>query len=260
LRDEVPKGIDEVISRCLNIDPKERFTDVAELAVALAPFGRESAVKDAEEIIRVLDAARRRANSPDAMPDTQRVESELSRVRRRVSRITGAARRRRNRIAFVVAAAVAIGLGAGAFRMRRPATVADAWTTVATRIGISSAPSAEPTPQTLTPSAVTTLAAPTPVASAEIAPAAKTPATTVLSPVGSTAANVAPPVQRATPSRAPDFPKPPSVSRAKDIAGGDLFGEPNPMSASTTTPSIEPSPAPTATTPAASGSLFEDRH
>lgn len=39
LAPDVPPGLDVVVRRCLAKDPNERFTDVAELARALAPFG-----------------------------------------------------------------------------------------------------------------------------------------------------------------------------------------------------------------------------
>lgn len=98
LRDDVPAGVDAVIARCLRIDPRERFGDVAELAVKLAPFGGASASRWVEEVIRVLAAARRRANHAEATPDTHPVEPERSIANHHISRITGSAAQRRRKV------------------------------------------------------------------------------------------------------------------------------------------------------------------
>ena len=65
VRPELPEELDEVLLKCLRVDPSDRYVDVAELAVALAPFGDENAATRAESIARVLDASRARGQGVD---------------------------------------------------------------------------------------------------------------------------------------------------------------------------------------------------
>jgi hypothetical protein len=105
LRGDVPKELDEVILRCLRIDPAERFMDAAELAAALAPFGPEGSAARADVIARILGDARSRtqASAPhDAVPS----KDEGSFVRKRGSS-AHAVHKRRVRMFALVAAAVA---------------------------------------------------------------------------------------------------------------------------------------------------------
>jgi serine/threonine-protein kinase len=63
LRQGVPAGLDDVVQRCLEKDPAQRFCDVADLAEALAPYAGATAVQSVERITRILtnpDAARTR--------------------------------------------------------------------------------------------------------------------------------------------------------------------------------------------------------
>jgi serine/threonine protein kinase len=62
LRAGVPIGLDDVVQRCLEKDPAQRFCDVADLAEALAPYAG-SAAQAVERITRILtntDAVRAR--------------------------------------------------------------------------------------------------------------------------------------------------------------------------------------------------------
>lgn len=62
LRAGVPAGLDDVVQRCLEKDPAQRFCDVADLAEALAPYAG-SAAQAVERITRILtnpDAVRAR--------------------------------------------------------------------------------------------------------------------------------------------------------------------------------------------------------
>jgi serine/threonine-protein kinase len=62
LRAGVPPGLDDVVQRCLEKDPAQRFCDVADLAEALAPYAG-SAAQSVERITRILmnpDAVRAR--------------------------------------------------------------------------------------------------------------------------------------------------------------------------------------------------------
>jgi serine/threonine protein kinase len=63
LRQGVPGGLDDVVQRCLEKDPAQRFCDVADLAEALAPYAGATAVQSVERITRILtnpDAVRAR--------------------------------------------------------------------------------------------------------------------------------------------------------------------------------------------------------
>jgi serine/threonine-protein kinase len=53
-RPDIPPGLDAVIARCLERDPKRRFQNVAEMAAALAPFGPPRSDVSVERIIHVL--------------------------------------------------------------------------------------------------------------------------------------------------------------------------------------------------------------
>ena len=57
LRPDLPQALQHVVLRCLEKNREQRFNNVAELAHALAPFGRHAAQRSAERISRVLGAA-----------------------------------------------------------------------------------------------------------------------------------------------------------------------------------------------------------
>jgi serine/threonine-protein kinase len=54
LRPDVPPGLDEIVQRCLDKDPARRFSDVADLAGALAPFGTARSAHSVERVSRIL--------------------------------------------------------------------------------------------------------------------------------------------------------------------------------------------------------------
>jgi serine/threonine protein kinase len=53
LRSGVPAGLDDIVQRCLEKDPAQRFCDVADLAEALAPYAGSTA-QSVERITRIL--------------------------------------------------------------------------------------------------------------------------------------------------------------------------------------------------------------
>ena len=111
-RGDVPRALDEVILRCLRIDPAERFVDAAELATALAPFGPAGSAGRADAIARILDAARSRTHS-SAPHDAVASKDEGSFVRKRGSSAHAVHKRRVRRFALIAAAVAFAGLSAG---------------------------------------------------------------------------------------------------------------------------------------------------
>jgi hypothetical protein len=66
LRPGIPTGLDDIVQRCLDKDPAQRFCDVADLAEALAPFGGPTSAQSVERITRTLtnpDLFRARASN-----------------------------------------------------------------------------------------------------------------------------------------------------------------------------------------------------
>jgi len=57
LRPDLPPALQQVVLRCLEKNREQRWSTVAELAYALAPFGQAAAQRSAERISRVLGAA-----------------------------------------------------------------------------------------------------------------------------------------------------------------------------------------------------------
>ncbi len=55
IRADVPAELEDVVFRCLEKEPSDRFPDVAEVARAFAPFGSAEAVASAERIARIFD-------------------------------------------------------------------------------------------------------------------------------------------------------------------------------------------------------------
>jgi len=74
LRPSIPVGLDDIVQRCLDKDPAQRFCDVADLAEALAPFGGAASAQSVEKITRILtnpDLVRARTSNvprPSSVP------------------------------------------------------------------------------------------------------------------------------------------------------------------------------------------------
>jgi eukaryotic-like serine/threonine-protein kinase len=73
LRPDLPPALQHAVLRCLEKNREQRFSNVAELAYALAPFGQHAAHRSAERISRVLGAA----GFPSAPPGPVAASSSL---------------------------------------------------------------------------------------------------------------------------------------------------------------------------------------
>jgi len=62
-RQDVPQGLQAVVDHCLEKEPAKRYLDVAELAVALIPYGTDRGKLSAEATWRVLQGAGRSQNA-----------------------------------------------------------------------------------------------------------------------------------------------------------------------------------------------------
>jgi serine/threonine protein kinase len=58
LAPSIPPGLQRVVLRCLRKEPSERFASVVDLAAALAPFGPDGAIEQAERVARVASGGR----------------------------------------------------------------------------------------------------------------------------------------------------------------------------------------------------------
>jgi serine/threonine protein kinase len=66
LRADAPEGLEVVIRKCLEKEPSARYSDVAELTEALAPFGSPSAQLSADRVSRVIRPRTQVATSTSA--------------------------------------------------------------------------------------------------------------------------------------------------------------------------------------------------
>jgi serine/threonine protein kinase len=110
LNAEIPRAIDDIVSRCLEKTPERRFTSVAELASALAPFGTPDARSSAESIARIL---RRRDGSwsEDGIETIRPIAAEIAAIR---------PLRRRRTLGYVLGSAISLTtlVGAGTLVLR----------------------------------------------------------------------------------------------------------------------------------------------
>lgn len=105
IKPTLPAALVFIVERCMQRDPAERFTNVAELAAALAPLDDWSPESDAERIRRRLDAAE---EGPISATRPQR-SRELPSVDVPVTATTPGPRRSRRRAAsLLVAAAILV--------------------------------------------------------------------------------------------------------------------------------------------------------
>lgn len=117
-RPDVPEALERVILHCLEKNREHRFSNVAELAFALAPFGGPAAQRSAERIARVLAVA-----GMHALPSpTGPAGSLRSAAGTRTASAHGGEPKRSRRTSLVILAGALLVLGAGALLLaRRPA-------------------------------------------------------------------------------------------------------------------------------------------
>lgn len=120
LRSAVPRGLSDVVMRCLNKAPAERYADVAALAAALAPFGARARACEG----RAREELSRRAPDPDDVPTREEIarstgDAEPLVHERRYLAATPFAPPRRKLVATALfAAALSVVFATGAARIR----------------------------------------------------------------------------------------------------------------------------------------------
>jgi serine/threonine-protein kinase len=118
----IPRGFEQAVYRCLEKDPERRFRDVAQLAIALAPFGGPGARETALGVARVLSVDPRAgmatpaASTSAAAATTTLGASASSRAR------IGSARPRWGIAIGALAALACVAVGAVVLRGHTPAT------------------------------------------------------------------------------------------------------------------------------------------
>jgi serine/threonine protein kinase len=77
-RPDAPAELEEVILRCLEKDPENRFPDVADLALALAPIAPAEAERSISRIVRILRGAGTPSTPPVSLRTTGRITANPS--------------------------------------------------------------------------------------------------------------------------------------------------------------------------------------
>ena len=70
----IPPGLESVVKKCLKRRPDERFASLADLAIALAPFGSPASIRSVENAVRILAST---ARVPIAVASAPSVASPL---------------------------------------------------------------------------------------------------------------------------------------------------------------------------------------
>ena len=183
-RSDVPVALQRIIDRCLQKDAAARFSSVAELARALAPFGSTSAFASACTISRVLEGSHSFEGSVDGLAVT--AVSLRPQVRLRAHDILNAPPRRRGHPFRGTVAMSVLAFAAAGFTF--PATTHRAFTslrgtllsyTAATYGPVPVTPPAPPPPVVTPPEPAP---APVPPASPTLTPEAPPPPAPVVTP------------------------------------------------------------------------------
>jgi len=195
---DLPEGLQHVILRCLEKDRAKRPGNVAELAMALVPYGSIHAARSAERSTRVLSAAGISSQEipiPNIPPSAEAATHAA----------WGQTQNRRSRsLLWVGLALAAAGVGALAFVLRGGDHATPAPTTSELATPAPHAPPVVPTP----PASAATEPAPA------IAPVIQTPS----APSATASTPKAKPVAASTPKGRPRPTAAPSAAEAKPVA------------------------------------------
>jgi serine/threonine-protein kinase len=114
LRREVPVELEAIIFRCLEKDRRKRYPNVAELALALAPFAPQRARASVDRISGILRGMSLSASAPGVSPSPPKTTTLLApETVAPVERTTGGSKGRKTAIWAGVAGAVALVGGVG---------------------------------------------------------------------------------------------------------------------------------------------------
>jgi serine/threonine-protein kinase len=213
VRPEVPAGLSSIVMRCLSVEPAQRPSSVAELSLALAPYGPASARGISERVLAVTRATRPWV--ADAAVAAVSVDTE-SVVRVGTARSVVAEPPRRGRVVALAVAGIVVVAGvcagvivfAGGRHAVRPEPMPAA----------ASAPATGLVSQGTPPGGSASVSPPAPVASADaIDPAAVDAGTPVAArPVTTRGPSFKPPVTKPA-ATAPPVPQPqPPAHSTKD--------------------------------------------
>jgi serine/threonine-protein kinase len=192
-RADLPEALSDVVARCLQRAPADRYANVAELVAALVPFGPPRSEVSLDRVSRVLGAptssvAPKALAAPAPMKATASTWSS--------SGGDAASSKRGKLVAASVLAAVVVIVGAGiAWRSVSKGSARPIDTSVATQAAISTNPSAA-------------TATPPSIALAAIEPGSASTASTSAAPPPSTSASAKRPRTPAPTSPPPQAPRP----------------------------------------------------
>ena len=220
-RPDAPEPLQNVIARSLQKDRNERYTNVAELAQALAPFASRRARISVERVSRVLESAGHgisRASLDDVAPPSSVLEARTANAWDKSSATRGGAGKV---IGVVVALLLLAGVALGGVLLFRARSDAAA----------SASVSAAPAPVAVTaekpPSVIPAVSPAAPSSSVVATPArasasaARTPPPSPASPKRTAEAAVRP----TPPKPAAPVPAPPPAPAPKPAKKPDLYGD-----------------------------------
>jgi eukaryotic-like serine/threonine-protein kinase len=109
-RADVPPGLENVISRCLEKDRERRFSNVGELALALKAYASPEALGSIQRITRVLKAVGMSVDEAETAPPTERDERVITNIDPTVSSVLKKRPSQRLRTSLILAAIAAAAL------------------------------------------------------------------------------------------------------------------------------------------------------